>query len=151
MNIERNTHSKLLGYLLWIFGFTGAHRFYFGKQLTGTLWFFTFGLFGIGWLVDLFLIPSMDRKADLKYLPGPLDYSLAWLLLVFLGFFGVHRLYLHKWVSGIFLLVLGLLSASGMFFLIPIIAVFYLVDLWTLNGQVSAYNSSHPPVVFAAA
>ena len=93
----------------------------------------------------------MDRKADLKYLPGPLDYSLAWLLLVFLGFFGVHRLYLHKWVSGIFLLVLGLLSASGMFFLIPIIAVFYLVDLWTLNGQVSAYNSSHPPVVFAAA
>jgi len=151
MNTERNTHSKLLGYLLWIFGFTGAHRFYFGKPISGTIWFFTFGLFGIGWLVDLFLIPSMDRKADLKYVPGPLDYSLAWLLLVFLGFFGVHRLYLHKWVSGIFLLVLGLLSAGGMYFFIPIIAVFYLVDLWTLNGQVSAYNSSHAPVIFAAA
>ncbi|MEC8719654.1 MAG: NINE protein, partial [Verrucomicrobiota bacterium] len=34
-----NTHSKLIGYLLWIVGFTGAHRFYFGKPLTGTLWF----------------------------------------------------------------------------------------------------------------
>src|SRR6476646_5393628 len=102
MNMERNTHSKLRGYLLWIFGFTGSPRFYFGKPITGPL-----GLLGIGWLVDLFLIPAMDRRADHKYVPGPLDYSLAWLLLVFLGFFGVHRLYLHKWVSGIFLLVLG--------------------------------------------
>jgi len=95
MNTERNTHSKLMGYLLWIFGFTGAHRFYFGKPITGTIWFFTFGLLGIGWLVDLFLIPSMDRRADLKYVPGPLDYSLAWLLMVFLGFFGVQMTFLH--------------------------------------------------------
>jgi TM2 domain-containing membrane protein YozV len=151
MNTERNTHSKLLGYLLWIFGFTGAHRFYFGKPITGTIWFFTFGLFGIGWLVDLFLIPSMDRRADHRYAPGPLEYSLAWLLLVFLGFFGVQRLYLHKWVTGIALLILGCLSAAGMWFFIPIIALFYLVDLWTLNGQVSAYNSAHPSVVFATA
>src|SRR3954468_23868892 len=127
MNVEPNTHSKLLGYLLWIFGFTGAHRFYFGKPISGTIWFFTFGLFGIGWLVDLFLIPSMDRKADLKYAPGPLDYSLAWVLLVFFGFFGAHRLYLHKWVSGFLLLVLGSLSVIGMFWFVPIIVVFYLI------------------------
>src|SRR4051794_10537470 len=151
MNAERNTHSKLLGYLLWIFGFTGSHRFYFGKPITGTIWFFTFGLLGIGWLVDLFLIPSMDRRADLKYVPGPLDYSLAWLLMVFLGFFGVHRLYLHKWVGGISLLVLGCFAATGMFFFIPIIAIVYLVDLWTLNSQVSAFNSTHAPVVYASA
>lgn len=25
---EKTTHSKIIGYLLWIFGFTGAHRFY---------------------------------------------------------------------------------------------------------------------------
>jgi TM2 domain-containing membrane protein YozV len=151
MNIERNTHSKLLGYLLWIFGFTGAHRFYFGKQITGTIWFFTLGLLGIGWLIDLFLIPGMDRKADNKYIPGPLDYSLAWVLMVFLGFFGVHRLYMHKWISGLFLMVVGVLSVTGMFFLIPIIAIFYLIDLWTLNGQVSAYNASRPSVALAAA
>lgn len=140
----------LLGYLLWIFGFTGAHRFYFGKPISGTIWFFTLGLFGIGWLVDLFLIPSMDRKADLKYVPGPLDYSLAWLLLVFLGFFGAQRLYLHKWVSGFILLALGLLSATGMFFFIPVIAIFYLIDLWTLNGQVNSYNSRNGVVLAPA-
>jgi TM2 domain-containing membrane protein YozV len=151
MNVERNTHSKLLGYLLWIFGFTGSHRFYYGKPITGTIWFFTFGLLGIGWLIDLFLIPSMDRNADLKYVPGPADYSVAWLLMVFLGFFGVHRLYLHKWITGLLILTLGVLSATGMFFLIPIIAVFYLIDLWTLNGKVSAYNSSHGAPVLAPA
>lgn len=31
------THSKTIGYLLWIFGLTGAHRFYFGKPITGAI------------------------------------------------------------------------------------------------------------------
>ena len=59
---DRDTHSLFLGYVLWIFGFTGAHRFYYGRPLTGTLWFFTAGLLGVGWLIDLVLIPGMDRK-----------------------------------------------------------------------------------------
>ena len=50
-----NTHSKVVGYILWIFGFTGSHRFYYGKPISGTIWFFTLGLLGIGWLIDLFL------------------------------------------------------------------------------------------------
>lgn len=131
MNMTRNTHSTVLGYILWIFGFTGAHRFYYGRPITGTLWFFTFGFFLIGWLIDLFLIPSMDREADLKYTPGPLDYSTAWLLLVFLGFFGAHRFYMRKWLTGILWLF------TGGFFLLG-----YLYDLWTLNGQVSECHSS---------
>ena len=131
--MERNTHSKLLGYLLWIFGFTGAHRFYYGRPISGTIWFFTFGLFLIGWIIDLFLIPSMDREADLKYTPGELDYSVAWLLLTFLGFFGVHRFYMRKWITGLLWLVTGGLFLIG-----------YLYDLWTLNGQVSEYNRDHP-------
>jgi TM2 domain-containing membrane protein YozV len=150
MNMERNTHSKLIGYLLWIVGFTGSHRFYFGKPISGTIWFFTLGLFGIGWLVDLFLIPSMDRKADLKYVPGPRDYSLAWLLLVFLGFFGAHRLYLGKWISGLTILACTALSAVGFWiFVIPAVVpvLFFLVDLWTLNGQVSEFNRRHVPAV----
>jgi TM2 domain-containing membrane protein YozV len=44
-----DTHSKLIGYLLWIFGFTGSHRFYFGRPVSGTIWFFTLGLLGVGW------------------------------------------------------------------------------------------------------
>src|SRR3954468_21964376 len=74
-----NTHSKTIGYLVWIFGFTGAHRFYYGKRVSGLIWFLTFGLLGVGWLIDFFLIPSMDREADERYTPGPVDYSIAWL------------------------------------------------------------------------
>ena len=83
------THSKLIGYLLWIFGFTGAHRFYFGRPITGTIWLLTLGLCGIGWLVDLFFIPWMERTAARKYTAGKIDYSVAWILQTFLGFFGI--------------------------------------------------------------
>jgi len=126
----RDTHSKVIGYLLWIFGFTGAHRFYYGKPVTGTIWFFTFGLLGIGWLIDLFLIPAMDREADLRFTPGPIEYSVAWILLTFLGVLGVHRMYQGKWLSGIIYLLTG-----GVFFL----GVLY--DFWTLNDQVSIRNA----------
>ncbi len=84
-----DTHSTFMGYLLWIFGFTGAHRFYYGKPISGTVYFFTLGLLFIGWIVDLFLIPSMVRNASLRFRPGRIDYSLAWILLTFLGLFGV--------------------------------------------------------------
>lgn len=128
--MSTNTHHKAIGYLLWIFGFTGSHRFYFGKPISGTIWFFTFGLFLIGWIIDLFLIPGMDRQADAKYVEGPKDYTVAWACLVFLGFFGVHRFYLGKIWTGILWLFTGGLLGLG-----------YLYDLWTLNGQVSAANS----------
>ena len=87
-----DTHSKAIGYILWIFGFMGAHRFYYGKTVSGIIWFFTLGLLLIGWIVDLFLIPSMDREADLKYTEGPKNYNVAWILLTFLGVFGIHQL-----------------------------------------------------------
>jgi TM2 domain-containing membrane protein YozV len=70
MNDRGQTHSKVVGYLLWIFGFTGSHRFYFGKPVSGTIWFFTGGLFLIGWIIDLFLIPSMACRADRRYATG---------------------------------------------------------------------------------
>ena len=129
MHPTNDTHLKTIGYILWIFGFTGSHRFYYGKPITGTLWFFTLGLLGIGWLIDLFLIPAMDREADLKFSVGPVDYSLAWALLTFLGLFGVHRMYLGKWFTGIIYLL-----TAGVF------GVGYLYDLWTLNDQVAMIN-----------
>lgn len=129
MRIQSNTHSVLFGYLLWIFGFTGSHRFYYGRQITGTIWFFTLGLLGIGWLIDVFLIPSMDRHADRKYQEGPLDYNIMWLLLTFLGVFGVHRFVMGKWISGILYLLTG-----GLF----LVGVLY--DFYTLNGQIDEIN-----------
>ena len=71
-----DTHSKFVGYLLWIFGFTGSHRFYLGKPISGTIWLCTGGLFLIGWLVDIFLIPGMDREADRRFTPGTANYTI---------------------------------------------------------------------------
>jgi TM2 domain-containing membrane protein YozV len=132
--MPNDTHRKTIGYLLWIFGFTGSHRFYYGKPVTGTIWFFTLGLLGIGWLIDLFLIPSMDRQADRRFRAGQLDYSLAWILLTFLGLFGVHRFYMRKWLTGLLWLFTGGLFLLG-----------WLYDFWTLNGQVDEINRGDGP------
>jgi TM2 domain-containing membrane protein YozV len=132
MEIQRtnNTHSVVMGYLLWIFGFLGAHRFYYGKPVTGTIWFFTLGLLFIGWIIDLVLIPGMDREADLRYQQGPVNYNISWILLTFLGVFGIHRMYMGKWITGIIYLFTG-----GLFF----VGVLY--DFWTLNEQITLKNS----------
>ena len=131
MNSVNDTHSKTIGYILWVFGFTGSHRFYYGKPVTGTIWFFTLGLLGIGWLIDLFLIPGMDREANLRFRAGRVDYTVAWVLLTFLGLFGVHRMYMGKWITGIiYLCTAGLLGIG------------YLYDFWTLNDQITAVNAS---------
>ncbi len=126
---NNDSHSLVIGYLLWIFGFTGAHRFYYGKPVSGTIWFFTFGLLGIGWLVDVFLIPGMEKKADLRFVQGPTDYNVTWLLLTFLGYFGIHRFYMGKILSGILYLCTG-----GIF----LVGVVY--DFWTINEQVDELN-----------
>jgi TM2 domain-containing membrane protein YozV len=125
-----NSHNLAIGYILWIFGFMGSHRFYYGRPVTGTIWFFTLGLFLIGWIVDLFLIPSMDRSADRRFREGPIDYTVAWILLTFLGIFGIHRFYQGKWITGILYLI------SGGLFLIGVI-----YDYWTINDQIDEINN----------
>lgn len=130
MGNSNDTHLKTIGYILRIFGFTGSHRFYYGKPVSGTIWFFTLGLFLIGWIIDLFLIPSMDRQADFRYRSGDLDYTAAWILLTFLGLFGIHCFYMGKWFTGIVYLLMAGIFGFG-----------YLYDFWTLNDQVSLINS----------
>ncbi|MDT8421312.1 MAG: TM2 domain-containing protein [Desulfuromonadales bacterium] len=130
MTPTNDTHLKTIGYILWIFGFTGSHRFYFGKPVSGTIYFLTLGLLGIGWLIDLFLIPDLDRQADLRFQAGPVDYSIGWILLTFLGIFGVHRMYMGKWGTGLIYLLTGGLLGLG-----------YLYDFWTLNTQISECNA----------
>jgi TM2 domain-containing membrane protein YozV len=118
-----------VGYLLWIFGFLGAHRFYFGRPISGTVYLFTFGLLGIGWIIDLFLMPSLEAQADRSFAAGPVNYTAAWILLVFLGPLGLHRFYIGKPLTGLlYLLTLGLL----------LVGVIY--DWWTMNDQISREN-----------
>ena len=61
--------------------------------------------------------------------PGSSSRNLAWLLLTFLGIFGIHRMYSGRWVTGfIYLFTLGLFG----------VGVIY--DFWTLNSQISLIN-----------
>jgi TM2 domain-containing membrane protein YozV len=127
-----DTHSKTIGYLLWIFGFMGAHRFYYGRPVSGTIWFFTLGLLFVGWIIDFFLIPGMDREADIRFRAGPVGYNVCWILLTFLGIFGIHRFYMGKWLTGLIWLCTGGLFLLGV-----------LYDYWTLNRQIDELAYHH--------
>ena len=130
MSNGNDTHRKTIGYILWIFGFTGSHRFYYGNPISGTIYFFTLGLFFIGWFIDLFLIPRMDRRANLRFREGRIDYNVAWILLTFLGILGIHRMYMGKWISGLLYLVTAGFLGIGIIY-----------DFWTLNDQITLINS----------
>ncbi|KAA5541555.1 TM2 domain-containing protein [Roseiconus nitratireducens] len=119
-----------MAYLYWILGIFGAHRFYLGRPISGAIWFFTGGLLLIGWIVDLFLIPSMAEEASRRYRIGPIDYNIAWGLHTFLGLFGAHRLYMGKVFTGVLFLLTGGLFGIG-----------FIYDLLTLNEQIDELNA----------
>lgn len=49
--------SKAVVLPLCIFlGMLGVHRYYVGKVGTGVIWTLTVGVFGIGWIVDIFTV-----------------------------------------------------------------------------------------------
>jgi TM2 domain-containing membrane protein YozV len=61
--------NTLVAYLLWLvggFGILGLHRFYLGRWITGLLWLLTGGIFMIGALIDLVLIPGMVHVENLS-------------------------------------------------------------------------------------
>ncbi|HLO87455.1 MAG TPA: TM2 domain-containing protein [Nostocaceae cyanobacterium] len=62
---ERLTISYALSAALF-FGFGGLHRLYNGKMATGVLWLLTGGLFGIGQIVDLFLMSEIVADYETK-------------------------------------------------------------------------------------
>ncbi len=68
MQSTGNIYQKtLISFWLCLFlGFFGAHKFYQEKPFWGIIYLFTFGLFGIGWFVDLINIASALEKASPK-------------------------------------------------------------------------------------
>jgi TM2 domain-containing membrane protein YozV len=132
------THSRTFGYLLWFFlGIFGVHRFYFGRRLSGILYMCTLGLCGVGYVVDAFLIPGMERDVSRRYQTGTYNYSSAWLLLLALGPFGAHRFYMGRWKTGLLYACTFGLAGIGIVY-----------DLCTLNEMLSVENErwvSTPP------
>ena len=63
------TKSAAIAYLLWCLGLVGVagiHRFYAGRWISGVVWLLTGGLFMVGQIVDLILIPGMIRVSNLE-------------------------------------------------------------------------------------
>ena len=61
--------SLALGYALWalgLVGLCGVQRLYIGQIAPGLLYLFTFGLCGVGQLLDLILLPDATTQANLK-------------------------------------------------------------------------------------
>lgn len=64
-----NSGTAYLTWCLAFFGICGGQRFYAGNIAGGVVYLLTFGLLGIGQLIDLALIPGMVEKRNL-YLRG---------------------------------------------------------------------------------
>ncbi len=68
--------EKGIAYIMWagmFMGVCGLQRLYTGKIGTGLLYMFTFGLFGIGQIIDLFLIPGMVEDANNRLVMAGVD------------------------------------------------------------------------------
>lgn len=80
---DAHKKSVLIAYLLWFFlGYLGIHRFYLGKITSGILMIMLFALsslltvigigfiglalYGLWWLIDAFLIPSMVTEKNVE-------------------------------------------------------------------------------------
>jgi len=69
MTASSDQNRLVTAYILWLagfFGFSGLHRLYNGKIVSGLFWFFTLGIFGVGQFVDVFLVPGMTEEHQLK-------------------------------------------------------------------------------------
>lgn len=77
MSVEQDYpghRSEGKAYALWlliVFGIGGGQRFYAGKYISGFIYLFTGGFFGLGQVLDLILIPQMiddfNRRQRLLY------------------------------------------------------------------------------------
>lgn len=59
---DKNRKTALILCLLGFIGIAGLHKFYVGKPLAGLIYFFTFGIFFIGTIINLIAILSGTFK-----------------------------------------------------------------------------------------
>lgn len=63
-----NKNEKILLVLCVFGGFFGLHHFYCGNVKKALIYFFTAGLFGLGWIVDIFIIVLLNIESPEKKL-----------------------------------------------------------------------------------
>ncbi|NNC10711.1 TM2 domain-containing protein [Planctomonas sp. JC2975] len=66
----RNAATAYLLVLFTLIGVAGIQHFYLGKIGRGILWLLTFGIFGIGTIVDLFTLPSQTKTVNARRAAG---------------------------------------------------------------------------------
>ena len=75
--LMRNKNSRILITILG--GWFGLHRYLDRKIVSGLIYTFTFGVFGIGWLIDVyhaFTISNLSKAYNYTDLPSP-DQTLS--------------------------------------------------------------------------
>lgn len=66
---QLNSGTAYIVWCLCLLGVCGGQRFYTGNIASGLIYLFTFGIFGIGQVLDLVLIPGMVDRRNI-YLRG---------------------------------------------------------------------------------
>lgn len=131
---NRGESGKSLGtaYILGLspFGLFGAYHYYLGNWRLGLIYTFTLGLFGIGWIVDLFRMKKLVRSA--KSGIDKRSIGTAYIMSVPpFGLFGAYHYYLGNYVLGIVhTCTLGIFGIG------------YVVDLFRMKGLVAAANDT---------
>ncbi|KAL8581221.1 hypothetical protein ACOMHN_038321 [Nucella lapillus] len=108
-------------YVLWFpFGLLGYHHFYLRNYVMGVVYHFTFGLLGIGWLIDLFRMPSLVEMANSPRLRNEAktysQYTAHILAVTPTGIFGGHHFYLDRpWWGLLYYFTFGLMGVGWLF------------------------------------
>ncbi|CAG5118853.1 unnamed protein product [Candidula unifasciata] len=128
------------GLALCPFGILGAHHYYLRRPIWGLVYTFTCGLMGFGWLVDLFRLPVLIKRAN-KIILGNLNGNLktlddAYILWFPFGMLGFHHFYLQRPVWGfLYFFTFGLV---GIGWLVDMCRIPYLVK--QTNAKIEAEN-----------
>lgn len=97
-----------ISYFLLIFlGFTGAHRFYLKRYYSGGFYFATVGFFGLGVLMDFFMLPFMIAE-DVEREGGcGIDFGLKFMIVISLFLFFLLVIFMITSIWSSFIILLG--------------------------------------------
>ena len=89
---------------------------------------------------------QLDAERMMRYDANRKSALLAYILWFFLGLFGVHRMYLNRWGSGLLMLILHGISWLTWWILLgmvgfAVLGLWWLVDALLIPGMARSYNN----------